>query len=392
MNNNNVVSIAAARRAKEALPPPALSYQNLSYAIDRVARQHVSFGAIVLLRLVALHIQAGDSELSYSFLCEELRTTDKSLTKYIEELEDAAMLRVRRSRIGRKENAVNQFEIDFNGPLGDPMPELKMPKKPREYGYRNNYGTQGGVPEKLRCYIDIHSIKNIVPKGTRRTAPEFETVKEALAVTEKRIVRKRAEKVEKATKTRVLTLAGVKATWATAMLKHHPTVPPVMFTAKDFAILKAKLTPLLATATMSDVFDYFVESWTTLRETKFRWLRAKGGDVAPAPSLPELMRYWKIFVQAYADSRMVEATGKTRMATSREDDLERELSAVRAQAARDKADHKRTQDRLASAERIAYAREAKAGRSTPQATLTLTGRQKALEGAYNGPETLPEWT
>lgn len=386
-HSSNIVSLAAARRAKGVLPPPVLSYASLSYAIDRVAHHHVSFGAVVLLRLIALYLETQENELSYTFLCAELRTTDKTLTKYIDELEDAALLRVRRSRIRHRENAVNQFEIDFNGPLGDPMATLKMPKNPNKRGTGIITVPTQGVPEKLRCNIYIHS-KDKVPKGTRRSAPEFGTVSEALEATTKRIVRKRAEKVEKATKSQVLTLAGVKATWATAMLRHYPTVPPVAFTAKEFAILKAKLVPLLATANMSDVFDFFVSSWSTLRETKFKWLRAKGNDVAPAPSLPELMRYWKVFVQAYADSRMVEATGTARTSVSRETALEIELAQAKAQAAKETADRRKLEEKLAATERIAYS---KGTAPRLRDTRTLSERKAALDDDYNGPDTLPEW-
>lgn len=184
-------------------------------------------------------------------------------------------------------------------------------------------------------------------------------------------------------------LAGVKATWATVMLRTYPTVPPVAFTAKEFAILKNRLQPLLPTASLESVFTYFVENWESLRETKFKWLRAKGKDVAPAPSLSELMRYWKVFAQAYADSRMLEATGRTRVSVSRESELEKKLRETEAQKARAEAETLALKQRLRTAEQVAYAPRTV---TRERSTKTLTQRRAEVDARYNSlDDEIPDW-
>lgn len=184
-------------------------------------------------------------------------------------------------------------------------------------------------------------------------------------------------------------LSGVKATWATVLLRSYPTVPPVAFTAKEFAILKNRLQPLLQSASLESVFTYFVDNWSSLRETKFKWLRAKGGDVGAAPSLSELMRYWKVFGQAYSDSLMVEATGRAKTAVSREEELARALKESIALNARTEAEADRLKQRLRTAEQVAYAPR----RAAPaRETRTLTERRKAVDARYDsGDNDIPEW-
>ena len=195
--------------------------------------------------------------------------------------------------------------------------------------------------------------------------------------------------MEKVVRTRALMLAGVKATWATVMLRTYPTVPPVAFTAKEFAILKNRLQPLVATASLESVFTYFVENWGSLRETKFKWLRAAGKDVAPAPSLSELMRYWKVFAQAYSDSRMVEATGQARVTATRESELEKKLRESEARSARAESEASALKQRLRTAEQVAYAPR----RVTPvKDTRTLTQRRASLDARYNSlDDDIPDW-
>ncbi len=386
---SNVISLAAVRRAQQVAPLIPMDYAKMVDKIMLVAPGYVSAGAAYLLLQIARLLRDGHNELSYTYLCTEFKITDKTVAKYITELEDAEFLRVRRSRIG-KTAATNQFEIDFKGPLGGEMPALKMPKKFNEMGTGKIPVGGGGVPEKLQRYnINIDSNKKLIPKGIGRSAaPGFETISDAITFSEKRITRRRAEKVAKATRPgSQLTLAGVKATWAAAMLKHYPSVPPVSFTQKDFAIFKAKVQPLLATCNLSELFDYIVSSWQALRETKFVWLRVKGKDVALAPSLPEMMRYWKIFAQAFADSRMAETTNDIRAKRTEVEELEDKLAAERAEKAKIAAERAKLQERLAKAERMAYAKPSTTHTPEP----SLSERQKKLADTYNDDTDLPDW-
>lgn len=389
----NVVSIDVARRAREVLPPPVPGKESLERKIALLAPKYVSSGATLLLLHIAIYLSEAEADLSASFLCAQLRVTPKTLRKYTEELEDNHFLRVRRSRISKRQNEVNQFEIDFNGPLGNQMSALKMPKNQRIEGRVKITSPHLGVGEKLPSNRDIYKRELRLSKDNQRSAPRtaqrFDSVAEAVEQTMARITRKRTEKVEKAVRTRALMLAGVKATWATVMLRTHPTVPPVAFTAKEFAILKNRLQPLVATASLESVFTYFVENWGSLRETKFKWLRAAGKDVAPAPSLSELMRYWKVFAQAYSDSRMVEATGQARVTATRESELEKKLRESEARSARAESEASALKQRLRTAEQVAYAPR----RVTPvKDTRTLTQRRASLDARYNSlDDDIPDW-
>lgn len=389
----NVVSIDVARRAREILPPPVPGKESLERKIALLAPKYVSPGATLLLLHIAIYLSEAEADLSASFLCAQLRVTPKTLRKYTEELEDNHFLRVRRSRISKRQNEVNQFEIDFNGPLGNQMSALKMPKNQRIEGRVKITSPHLGVGEKLPSNRDIYKRELRLSKDNQRSAPRtaqrFDSVAEAVEQTMARITRKRTEKVEKAVRTRALMLAGVKATWATVMLRTHPTVPPVAFTAKEFAILKNRLQPLVATASLESVFTYFVENWGSLRETKFKWLRAAGKDVAPAPSLSELMRYWKVFAQAYSDSRMVEATGQARVTATRESELEKKLRESEARSARAESEASALKQRLRTAEQVAYAPR----RVTPvKDTRTLTQRRASLDARYNSlDDDIPDW-
>ena len=153
--------------------------------------------------------------------------------------------------------------------------------------------------------------------------------------------------------------------------------------------MKNRLQPLLAVSSLESVFTYFVENWDSLRETKFKWLRAQGKDVAPAPSLSELMRYWKVFAQAYSDSRMVEATGRARVTASRESELEKKLREADARIARAEAEAHALKQRVRTAEQIAYAPRRDA---TVKPARTLTQRRAEVDARYNSlDDEIPDW-
>ena len=389
---SNIVSLDAFRTKLREEANQDISYIDL---VDRILNlKGVKSGPIVLLHHLAYLMDKGHFRLSYSYLCERIGVGREALSAYIDDLEEKRLIVVRRSRKDDRYNTPNRFEIDFTGPLGDPTTMLKMPRKFNEKGSTKIELPSDGVVRKANgCKPNINT-NNISTKVDKRVpAPvhvkkQFDTVADALAFTSKRIVRRRAEKVAAVSKpTSQLLLAGVKAAWATSMLKHYPRVPPVTLTAKDFAIFKARINPLLPSSSITEIFDYFVSSWATLRETKFNWLRAKGKDIALAPSIPELMRYWKIFSQAFADSRMAEVNNEKRTERSREDILEAELAEAKRIAANARSEEQKLRTKLAHAERVAYS----SSRDTPEKTVSLSDRRKALDSGYNKDESIADW-
>ena len=113
-----VVSIDVARRQREVLVPPVPKPDALERKIALMAPKYVSPGATLLLLHIAIYLAEAEADLSASFLCAQLHVTPKTLRKYTEELEDNHFLKVRRSRISKRQNEVTQFEIDFNGAAG----------------------------------------------------------------------------------------------------------------------------------------------------------------------------------------------------------------------------------------------------------------------------------
>ena len=101
------------------------------------------------------------------------------------------------------------------------------------------------------------------------------------------------------------------------------------------------------------------------------------------------MRYWKVFAQAYSDSRMVEATGQTRVTATRESELEKKLREAEARNARAASEAAALKQRLRTAEQVAYAPR----RVTPvKDTRTLTQRRAALDDRYNSlDDDIPDW-
>lgn len=384
-----VVLLATAREARDkqqlaaSLPPTT---QELFELILAVGPKHLRGGALTLLLRIAQFLQRGRVELSYRLLSRETGLCRSTLFRYLDELEEKEFIRIRRSRLG-KMSATNQFEIDFNGPLGGDV-MLRQPRSTKNLGStKMGLPTQkqriGVVPE-VDGYKNIDSSSNLISKEIRRSAPQFNSIADAVEKTAKRTADTRARKVLRAASQ--FTLAGVKATWATAMLKHYPSVPAVVFSAREFAIFKMKMQPIQSSSSVPEFFDYVVSNWEMLRSTKFAWLRAKGKDLATAPSLPELMRYWRIFAQAFSDSRMQEAGAADKIKTTPDQAVREELAKARAaQAARD-AENALLRERLAKAERAAYRRP-----TALEEVPSLSARRKAADAAYNDDSEIPTW-
>lgn len=382
-----VISFAAIRRAQQVAPIQSLPLDKLLVAILRVATPKVSLQATVLLQLIAMYLNEGEVELSYTFLMEGMRASRASVIKYVEELEDAGFLKVRRSRINRTTNAVNQFEINFNSELGVDMPKLKIPRRLNEKGSIKSIPPPKGVVQNVDAYlvnnniIDVTNSRLLIPKGIGRSAPPvFDTISEALDFSVKRVTRVRTAKAASVTTSR-LTMASTKAAWAAAMLKHHPSVPAIHLTLKEFAIFKNRVQPILATSSLTEFFEYVVSSWTALRASKFEWLRRSGKDVAPAPSISELMRYWKIFAQAFADSRMRQAQQEITEADKSAIDFKHS----RAEAARLREELARAHAKMEHLERMVSVPIERKPRS-------LTELQREANKRYDdGSGDIPEW-
>lgn len=357
------------------------------YRIDAYAAKHkLASGAVRLLYALARANQQGEVSLSYNDLSRRLGGSRRTVIRHLGLLEDKGLVKIRRARLG-KTAVTNQIEIDFTSPLGDAMPPIP-PTNTKNWGSDKKAKQRIGVVSEWHCRDKDKEIKNNNNslKGIRREAPRFDSVEDAIKSAAKKTGEARARKILKAGNQ--LTMAGVKATWSTVMLRHFPTVPPVVFTVKEFAIFKKKIEPILGVCGLSEFFEFIVEGWGSLRETKFIWLRVKGKDIALAPSLPELMRYWKIFAQAFSDTRMQEASGVHNARRTAMEDAQDALAEARGGQARLAAENAKLRERLAKAERLAYAPTQ--ARATARA-VSLTEGRKAAVAAYNEELDLPDW-
>lgn len=215
-----------------------------------------------------------------------------------------------------------------------------------------------------------------------------DTVEETLARVQLRVSRKRAEKAAPARATGHglrITPPLLRATWQEVMLRHHPKVPALGLDTKGTAILRNCLTPLLATASLHDILTFFAEHWATLRATKFAWLAAKGGTVSEAPSLTELIRYWRVFARAFADHQAIQVQDEARMVVSAEERLMADNRELLAKLSKAEGELATTRKRLHTAERAAHAPA-----PPPRDTRTLTERRDALPDDLEEAE-LPDW-
>lgn len=337
-----------------------------------------------LLLFLVHSASQGKDRFSATVLGEYLSLSSRTVRRTVQGLEGKEIIRVVRSMKTVRFNEVNRFEIDFNGPLGALDMSLNMPKSASKSVAKPETGVGHGRP----TYNIITNDRKQIHKCITRESRQFDTIQNSVEAVAVRINRKRAEKVSKATVPgSQLTFAGVKAVWATAMLKHYPTVPALSFSAKDFAIFKMKVQPILASCSLMEFFDYLVSSWTTLRGTKFGFIRRQGKDIALAPSLPEVMRYWKIFAQSFLDSRMVDANNTNKLKPTEQDDADVAMRASKQQNVQLQRELATLKDRLTKAERIAYAT-----RREEAPVLSLTAQRKKADDAYTPDDDLPDWS
>lgn len=287
------------------------------------------------------------------------------------------------NEIGCKTQEENQVVSKLNEPKNPKKREktlINQPSSPREYA---------GVPREAVLHrVHTNRLQKESPKGDMRPSrpQSADTISETLEKVRTRVTRKREQKAAPASvvnpKLRI-TQDTVKAAWQQAMLKHYPTVPVLSIDRKGLAILRNCLPPLLASSSLCDVFEFFVEYWSTLRVTKFKWLAAKGKTVSEAPSLSELIRYWKIFAKAFADQQAIREEAAARKVVTDEERLMADNRALAAQLSKAQAALAETQRRL----RIAQ--------STPSVpiiakdTRTLTERRAMLPDL--GDAAIPTW-
>lgn len=376
------------KRAQRQLPTAVSIHE----CILDIAPRLVPAGAVVVLMYVAGRCGHSAASISYTEMQRALGKHRAVLSRHIKTLEDNQLVKIKRARTG-KVAATNEFEIDFNGLLGGAMARLKEPKQkknPMKGGSNIVRPPSPGVVtflhgSNISTKVDALNKNNTSTKvDRRRPAAKFSTIAEAVAESSRRVKRTRAKKAEKAARPGgQLTLAGTKAVWATAMLKHYPRVPAVEFTGKDFIIFKQRVRPILATSGLGEFFDWAVGEWRWLRENKFKWLRAKGKDLSVAPSLPELMRYWKVFAQAFADSRI---DGEDVSRRTAQEDAQDAVAAAQAERDRIATENATLRERLARAERLGAA----APTTTDAPKRSLTARRRQSDEAYNGDD-LPAW-
>jgi DNA-binding Lrp family transcriptional regulator len=411
--------------------------------VRNLAYRYVSMGAAELLQEIVKSIYSGKTSLSNTFFCREFGLARDTVIKRVRELEKARLIRVRRAYLNHKVNATNRFAIDFKGPLGAIMPRSPPSKKIKEINknnvpnldyppmvgrlhaqskkieqtdknnvpnldYPSMVGKVFGTIEQIDKIggqkLDTYSINTRSDNGsfTDRTFPMgmgarpvgrapisgggFDKVEDAIAFATKRTRKVRAEKVAKAVKPEGhIRLSGVKAQWEIAMLQHYPTVPPVILSVKEFAILKRILRPIVAFSSVSDFFDFIVSSWHYMRVNKFNWLRAQGKDITAAPSLSEVIRYFRVFTQAYADRRIEEANNRARSVLTPRQVLQGEVKALKDSKAILAGELSKTKERLERAEKIAF------GKRHPS-DIPMAERVKFVDGDLDEENNqLPDW-
>lgn len=338
----------------------------------------------MVLHYLAYAIHAGIEDQSVGLLGKKVNLSQSYTNKILAALQDKNLLKVKRSMRTVRFNEINRYEIDFTGPLGEQNMSLNIPKSASKTIAKQ----ESGVYPVGETYIINTNKDKQIHKCITRESRRYDTIENSVEAVAVRTHRKRAEKVAKAIAPgSQLTFAGVKATWATAMLKHYPTVPALCFSAKDFAIFKMRVQPILATCNLQEFFDFLVSSWTLLRRTKFGFINRHGKDIALAPSLPEVMHYWQTFAKAFLESRMVEANTANKLKPTEQDDADVAMRASRQQNAQLQRELATLKDRLTKAERIAYAT-----RREEAPVLSLTAQRKKADDAYTPDDDLPDWS
>lgn len=406
MSSNNVVDISqfSAKRAIKALGIESLeSYDKLSASIDSYLIGAVSPAAFVIFRMIfSMTVQRKrlQNSLTYDeiqhgvfvdgkFVQSGTGLTRPTISAKIEELEKAGLVKISKVR-NKTIFPYSVYEIDFKN-----MKELVMTRIPKSKLSSKKTLPDGPVKKFNSPYIINNIYKNNIStkvdrRSGARTAKTFDSIAEATgAVKERTAARRVTESNKQKARPTQLTIRGVKAAWEEAMLKYYPNVPAVALSPKAFAIFKNKIRPVITTSSLHEFFDWLCQNWQSLRMAKFGWLKDKGKDVAKAPSLPELMQYWKIFVMAYAEHKTGAALETKKTTRTAEDETDRELRRTKSELARERRERKELEDRLRIANQIA------AKPAAPERTRirrTLTERRAATERQYNGQDDdIPAW-
>ena len=371
--SSNIRSLSLARE-KRIFSRENISYEEATSRITLIGPTVVSCQSVALLHTIAYWVYQDLPHLSYSFLSKAAGMTKPTLIKYITELEEANLLKVIRTRRDTKSNNPNYFAIDFTGPLGADMDQEKrkwtkklgskniLPpynslsgRNAEKHKENNNIEDDCGDDKEFKVVKNFYSKEKIKDKRKKikdktgappsASSPvsgkHFDTLDQAISHVGKKAEDRKLKVSTKAATPRV-TMATIRACWEQAMLKHYPTVPPISLSPKSTAIFKNKMKPILATSTMEEFFEFVVSDWENMRNTRFDWLYRKNGTVSEAPSVPELMRFFRIFAQAFADRKAGEEKDRRVFAEIKEsnestaelDRLKKELAAEKAEARR----------------------------------------------------------
>jgi biotin operon repressor len=397
---------AARRKAKElGLQAEHVSYADISTAVDRHLVNQISPGAFITLRII-ISMTVGRGKTRNAIRYIEFKNgvfidgemiqagtgmSEVSITKHINELVTKGIVQV--TKVRRKtQYPYSVYEIDFKNIESVAM--LNISKKSKAQSTPTTENVVDAPLQKMK-YPSTYINTLELPKGNRRDsrARSHETIADAVKSVKATTQERRATKVkEQARRPAALTLAGVKATWQDAVLKYHPNVPAVGFTAKEFAIFKGKVRPVVQSTSLGHFFDWLAASWHDVRTSKFDWLRNQGKDVAKAPSLYELMRYWKIFVLAYAEHQAGGELKKSKLTRIDVDEVAEELQQAKAELETVRSKLTQTADKLKVAEQIAYAPR-NTGRRVRNSGQSLTSRREKSQNDFDSQHTgeIPEW-
>lgn len=374
------------------------NYEAISRIIDAGLIGVLSPGAFVVLRLILSMTIAKNrnknaikyTEIQHGIVVQDVFVqsgtgmSQVSINKHVEELRKAGIVQVTKVKKSTK-YPYSVYEIDFKNL--EAVVNERVKKSLSHYRKCSGESTTENV-------VSLYN-NNVLTKVNRRDsrARGSDTIAEAISSTKKKTDERRAARAAK-TRTRkaALTMAVVKAAWEESVLKHYDSVPPVAFTAKEFAIFKNKVKAITAAGTLNDFFDWVCASWQDMRSTKFDWLRSQGRDIAKAPSLYELMHYWKIFVMQYAEHKVNDELHQRKTSVSESDKQAAELARLRQQVGKLSQEKSRLADRLKVAEQVAYSAPVKVRRqrrTEENLTQRIVRNKDAFDAALG--DDIPEW-
>lgn len=301
----------------------------------------------------------------------------------------------------RKKLRRHQDEIDFKEEEVV-VSKLKLSKKNRAADGKENAKEHLGnsqVPHLGNSQVDIHRLqrhrlRNKSPKGDVRSLAfprSFDSASSAIDEVQQRLSRRREDNAapSKERTGKAPTQKQLTATWQQVMKDHHPGVFVVPASTTDLVKMQSALKGVMATASLHEVFSFFAEYWSVLRLTKFKWLESKGLTLAAAPSLAELLRYWRVFARAFADRQVVIAAADAKSVVTDEERLRADNRQLAASVAAQAAELERVKQQLRVSDQIAKGL-ASAPRKAAAVRKTLGERRAALADDLPTAD-IPDW-